>query len=282
MTNSKPHPRTPGQVLAQQKLDAERDRLAAQQRAAQQPQNAMDRFAKPNASPQQAIVPVARQAIALPDVRTEHQKYLDEVAPSAIVGRPIKFDGKDGRFLYADTDESISPDTDFIAMLDETLVGWIRFHHDGETPPDRIQGILYDDFRMPPRDALGDMDKSRWELGLDGEPADPWLHQMNVVLQTPATLELATFRTTNKTGRRAVGNLLKHYDRMRRKDDNQYPVVRRRARLLPGRVVEKIFRPYPLNRRGPPFATWSSGTIGGLVGKADEMGVSDVDDGMQP
>jgi hypothetical protein len=56
MTNSKPHPRTPGQVLAQQKLDAERDRLAAQQRAAQQPQNAMDRFAKPNASPQQAIV----------------------------------------------------------------------------------------------------------------------------------------------------------------------------------------------------------------------------------
>jgi hypothetical protein len=224
---SKPHPRTTTQALAQQKADAERDRSAAQRRAAQSRQaEALDQFAKPSGPPEQAIVAAAKQPVALPDVRTEHQKYLDEVAPSAIVGRPIKFDGKDGKFLYADTDESISPDADFVAMCDETLVGWIRFHRDGETPPDRIQGILYDGFIMPPRDKLGDLDPSSWELGLDGEPADPWQHQMNVVLQNPATLELATFRTTNKTGRRAVGNLLKHYDRLRRKDDNHYPVVR--------------------------------------------------------
>jgi hypothetical protein len=252
----KARPRTPEQVLAQQKVDAERDRLAAQQRTAQQKQSALDQFARASAPPQQAVVPAAKQTVALPDVRTEHQKYLDEVAPSAIVGRPIKFDGKDGRFLYADTDESISPDDDFIAMCEETLIGWIRFHRDGETPPDRIQGILYDGFVMPPRDALGDMDKSCWELGLDGEPADPWLHQMNVVLQAPATLELATFRTTNKTGRRAVGNLLKHYDRMRRKDDDHYPVVR----LKPGGYTSR-----------DPRVGWVHTPTFVIVGKTEKM-----------
>jgi hypothetical protein len=215
---------TTQQVLRQQQQQAERDRLAAARRAAQpaarQPQDEVDGLTS------QAIAPARAASVAVPDTRTPHQKYLDEVAPSMIAGRPVKFDGKDGKFTYEDTGEEIGPDSDFIALCDETLVGWIKFYHDGETSPDRIQGLLYDGFAMPPRDDLGDLDRSKWELGLDGQPADPWQHQMNLVLQTPGTHELATYRTTNKTGRRAVGNLLKHYDRMRRKDDDHYPVVR--------------------------------------------------------
>ena len=53
---------------------------------------------------------------------------------------------------------------------------------------------------------------------------------MNLVLQETSTAEIFTFSTTSDTGRRAVGNLLKHYDRLRRKDSNLYPVVR----LKPG------------------------------------------------
>jgi hypothetical protein len=224
---TKAHPKTTQQALQQQKADAERDRLAAQRRAAQQKQDdIMDQFTKSDGKPQQAIVPVAKQAVALPDTRTEHQKYLDGVAPSTIVGRPIKFDGKDGKFLYADTDEEISPDTDFFALCDETLIGWIKFHRDGVTPPERIQGLLYDGFVMPPLEDLPDRDETAWGIGLDGKPEDPWKHQMNIPLQIPSTLELATFRTVTKTGRNAVGRLLRHYDRMRRKDDDHYPVVR--------------------------------------------------------
>ena len=79
---------------------------------------------------------------------------------------------------------------------------------------------------MPPRSALPDRDPSKWELGLSGEPDDPWQHQMCLVLQSPGTHELGTFATTSRTGRRAIGNLLRHYDRLRRKDDDYYPVVR--------------------------------------------------------
>ena len=222
----KPHPRTTQQALAQQKADAEREqRLAAARKAAQQPaaKQPPDEIEQPTS---QAVVPAGKTDVVLPDNRTPQQAYLDEIAPpSSLVGRPIKFDGKAGKWLFGDTDEEISPDTDFIPLCDEILIGWIKFNGKGEQP-DRIQGLLYDGFVMPPLSSLPNRDQSKWELGLDGEPADPWQHQMCLILQSPGTHELGTFATSSRTGRRAVGNLLRHYDRMRKKDDDHYPVVR--------------------------------------------------------
>jgi hypothetical protein len=220
------HPRTTQQALAQQKADAEREqrlaaaRKAAQQPAAKQPPDEVERLTN------QAVVPAGKSDVALPDARTPQQAYLDEIAPpSSLVGRAIKFDGKAGKWLFGDTDEEIDPNTDFVALCDEILIGWIKFNGKGEQP-DRIQGLLYDGFIMPPQGTLPDRDPSKWELGLDGEPADPWQHQMCLILQSPGTHELGTFATSSRTGRRAVGNLLRHYDRMRKKDDDHYPVVR--------------------------------------------------------
>jgi hypothetical protein len=225
MTN--PHPRTTQQALAEQKATAERDRLAAQRRAAQQKQDdILDQFAKPSAQPQQAVIPATKQAVAVPDNRTSVHQYVDEIAPSSIVGRAIKFN-KNGQFEIEDTGEGIPDNQDFIALCDETLVGWIKFYRDGVTPPERNQGLLYDDdFDMPPREKLDDLNPADWPIGLSGEPEDPWKHQMNLVLQSPGTQELYTFRTTSPTGRRAVGNLLRHYNRMQKKDGDCYPVVR--------------------------------------------------------
>ena len=96
--------------------------------------------------------------------------------------------------------------------------------------PTRMMGLLYsDDFVMPPRESLGDLDKTKWELGLNGQPADPWGHHMYLVLQDTATSELYTFDTASNTGRRAVGNLLRHYDRMQRTHPDELPVIRLRT-----------------------------------------------------
>ena len=46
------------------------------------------------------------------------------------------------------------------------------------------------------------------------------------MLRRPATLELATFSTMSKTGRRAVGTLLQHYNRLQTSNPGAYPVVR--------------------------------------------------------
>jgi hypothetical protein len=87
-------------------------------------------------------------------------------------------------------------------------------------------GLLYSDFRMPPRDSLGDNDAAAWELGLDGKPADPFQHHVYLVLENAETHEMFTFVTSSQTGRRAIGNLLKHFDRVQKTDAGHYPLVK--------------------------------------------------------
>jgi hypothetical protein len=194
-----PATRTTALILAQQQRDADRIR-------------------------QQRIVPAQSTALVVPSNRTALEHYLDEVAPSSFSGRLVKFN-KDGKFAAADTGDVINENTDFIALCDEVLVGWIKFNGEN-APPDRIQGLLFDGFVMPPRDTLGDEDQAQWEKGLSGLPQDPWQHQMSVVLQEAASLEIFTFTTTSTTGRRAVGNLLRHFERLQRADTGLYPIVR--------------------------------------------------------
>src|SRR5689334_17425045 len=94
-------PRTPQEVAAEQRRLAEKSHEAA--------------TAKLPAKTATAT------AVAVPDNRTSVQRYLDEVAPASIVGRMIKFNGKDGVFKTADDDEPIGDDVDFTTLCDQTL-----------------------------------------------------------------------------------------------------------------------------------------------------------------
>jgi hypothetical protein len=172
------------------------------------------------------------------DHRNPRQRYLDEIAPSGIVGRLVKFNGKDGAFILVDTEEVIGDTEDFIVLADMTLAAWIKFLP--EDPPLRVGGLLYaPDFVRTTREELGDLDPAQWEPGAfsNGRPEDPWKEEMMLVLKRPATQELLTFSTMSKTGRRAVGSLLKHYDRLQHTNPGSLPVVR----LKPGGYQDKQF-----------------------------------------
>jgi hypothetical protein len=197
-------PPTPAEINAQQRKDAERDRQ----------QKAQALTARPPVS----------TAVATPDNRTPVQAYLDEIAPASIVGRAIR-GNKEHVFATADDGEPVPDNVDFIALCDQTMVGLIRFNGEG-VPPDQKMGLLYDGFQMPNRAALGDTDPASWELGLDGKPSDPWRHFIYLVLQRGDTGELFTYTASSITGRRAIGNLLRHYDRMQKTHPDMYPVVR--------------------------------------------------------
>jgi hypothetical protein len=208
--------RTSEEIIADQKEQAAKEKAA---------KAATSVIAK--VAPASTAVAPAKSAAPGPDSRTDIQRYLDEISPPGIAGRLIKF-SKEGAFTTVDDGEPVPEVAEFIALCDETLVGWIKFNRekDSDAPPERAMGLLYDGFIMPPRAALGDTDETQWEPGLSGEPEDPWHHQVLLVLQNTETRELYTFATTSVTGRRAVGNLLKHYDRMRRTNTNELPVVR--------------------------------------------------------
>ena len=176
-----------------------------------------------------ALMPKPSTAVATPmsaaDRNREYRsRYLDEVAPSGIAGRLIKFT-KDGDYITTDDEQTVPADAEFLLLADDTQIGWLKFNGSGEAP-DRVMGLLFDGFEMPPRESLGDLDQSKWELGLNNEPQDPWTHQQNIVLQHAETQELFTFSTSSKTGRRAVGNLLRHYQRMQRTRPDELPVIR--------------------------------------------------------
>ena len=82
-------------------------RLAAGRKAVTQQHGEVDVKPQGNGG---AVVPAGKTDVALPDTRTPQQAYLDEIAPpSSLVGRPIKFDGKAGKWLFGDTDEEIEP-----------------------------------------------------------------------------------------------------------------------------------------------------------------------------
>jgi hypothetical protein len=227
---TKAHPRSTEQTLREQKVTAERDRAVAQRQVAQQKQaEPLDLFARPGGQPQQAVVSTVKATIALPDTRTPHQAYLDAIAPSGIVGRLLKF-GKSGTFVTADTDEKIDAEQPFVALCDQVLIGYQKFQDDA--PPIRHMGLLYGSppFTMPIRETLGDNDPSKWPLGLDGQPADVWQHTIFLPLQKgDASAEMFTFSTSSRTGRRSVGALLRHYDRLMRTHPDMYPCVKLRA-----------------------------------------------------
>ena len=208
---------TTREILQRQAAEADRNRAPKPTAAAP--------AATPPAPPVTGttVAPTTSTAVAVPDSRTPQQQYLDEIAPAAIVGRLIKF-SKDGKFITADDDTEVAEDADFTVLADQTLIGWLRFHTDG--PPDRAMGLLYDGFKMPKREELGDTDQADWPAGLSGLPEDPWRHHIYLVLQHADTAELFTFATSSMTGRRAVGNLLRHYDRMRRTHPDELPVIK--------------------------------------------------------
>jgi hypothetical protein len=153
-------------------------------------------------------------------------RYLDTIAPSNRVGRDIKYSPKDGAFIV--DEEKVPEDATFAALCGETLVGFRKFNGPGQLPDEKM-GLLYSGFVMPQVSTLPDRDQSAWELGLNGEVEDPWGHWMFLPLQNVATLEVDTFTTSSKTGRNAVGVLLKHFERLRKDHPGMVPLVQLRS-----------------------------------------------------
>jgi hypothetical protein len=143
------------------------------------------------------------------------------------VGRPIRFDGKNGKFVDKDDDAAISPDRDFVLIGDQAWAGHIKFHEDGA--PEHIGSLISDPgFRICAREELGDNDPSLWPASKFGNgPEDPWKECIYVPLEDRATGELFTLQGTQAlTTIKALKALLATYQRRAQSDPDHYPVIR--------------------------------------------------------
>jgi hypothetical protein len=67
--------------------------------------------------------------------------------------------------------------------------------------------------RAPERDQLPDNDQSKWPIGINKQPADPWVYQYLLPMEDPATGEVRIFVGSSFGGRRAVADLCTAYSR---------------------------------------------------------------------
>ena len=145
----KHQPPSPAQIVAEQKIQARK--LAEAKKAAE------------NTVPAK----IETTAASVPDNRSSVEQYLDATSPVGVVGRLVKFN-KEAKFVTADDDVPVDESAEFIALVPETLVGWIKFFNDGTTAPLRVMGALYDGFTPPRRETLGDLDQAEWPAGPSG------------------------------------------------------------------------------------------------------------------
>jgi hypothetical protein len=112
---------------------------------------------------------------------------------------------------------------------------------------------------MPLRDELGDLDQSRWELGPDNKPRDPFQDSRFAYLVSTNTAECFTFSTSSWGGREAVAKLGDAIARMRSVYPSAAPIVELEGAAMPtkyGRKSKPVFK----------IVTWK-GVNGGAVKK---------------
>jgi hypothetical protein len=204
-------PLTPEQIKHLQAKDAQKQALA---------QN-------PTATGNGATLPAVRQASvpATVDNRDAVDRVLDDIAPSFLAGPMVGFNGKKEKFVITASGDELDIAVKYKAHLGQARMEWIKFHGKGETPEKNGDFLFDPGFILTPRDDLGDLDMTEWPPGLDGQPRDPWILQVMFPLQNTETLETFTFLTSSKTGRSAVGTLLKAHKRKRLTHPNETPVV---------------------------------------------------------
>src|SRR5262249_32614549 len=135
------------------------------------------------ASPSMVTTTVASPATVPQDWLDELTRIQQSVAqlgrPSFIFGRFFKFRKGDWAFIGGEK-EKIPDRSGWSGMMTEPRHGWRKFvvvtTEDGDikSVPEYRVGKISEGWEVPPRESLGDMDQSKWKIGLNNKIEDPW------------------------------------------------------------------------------------------------------------
>jgi hypothetical protein len=154
---------------------------------------------------------------------TTHGTELENIAMAAQQDagfeKILKF--KKGEYFVAE--EEIPLGSEYLAHVVGWTKCWIKFV-DGEVAERKIYPVAKG-ARPPEREDLDDLDESKWEEGLDGKPADPWVYQYLLPLENRSNGELVIFVTSSFGGRRAVADLCQLYTRRMQKMGAGQPII---------------------------------------------------------
>lgn len=134
-----------------------------------------------------------------------------------IIGKMLKYID---RVYVVEKTEELPKDSLLVAI--NVVTAWVEWRN-GKPVAYRVTepGQLH-----PDREDLGDRDEATWELGLDGQPADPWHDTRYLHLIDPLTGRDYTFITDTVGGRLAIGDLKRQIGNVRHARPGAVPLVK--------------------------------------------------------
>lgn len=172
---------------------------------------------------------------------TQEAANIANEAANETFQQMIKFKREGEVSGYWSDGQEIQLGTQMIAHALAWTKCWIKFR-DKQVVERKIYRIAKGD-RAPERDQLDEQDESKWPIGLNNKPADPWTLQYLVPLESMDG-EVRIFVASSFGGRRAVSELCSAYGRRRVKDPNGgQPIIRLQKALMPTRNFGDVPRP---------------------------------------
>jgi hypothetical protein len=170
------------------------------------------------------------------DYLAELARFRDTAADNSRVsffGKIMRF--RKGEWLLGQEKEKVPDRSRWIAIMAEARHGWIKWTtvtlEDG-TPkrvPVHTIGKIVDGYQPPARPLLGDMDQSKWKLGLNDKPEDPLKKVVYLPLLSQNGEKVMTFTTNTPTGLPRFWQLMEKYAWIGKKHLGQYPIIELRA-----------------------------------------------------
>jgi hypothetical protein len=161
----------------------------------------------------------------------------DEVGAS--FGAFLKF--TKGDWTLGEDAKKVPTEARFVANMDEYYRGWVRWW-DGK-PTEHLIGRVVDRHRVPPREQLSDLDKTKWESEPNGARRDPWARSVYLAMRDVSNDEIICFTSSSDGGRKAVAKLADRYDKLRHRFKAKMPVVCLESEAYQHNTYGKILKP---------------------------------------
>ena len=146
------------------------------------------------------------------------------------------FNGSTGIYRTLDDGVEVPVGTKFVALLHETRKGYIKFNGDGALPDVHMVRIDEDADIERDDERLGDNDKTKWPIGLNGEPEDPWKEQYAIpMMRYDAGGELYAYIARGIVAMNSAGDLLGRWRYHPKRATGLIPVIRLESGTYPSR-----------------------------------------------
>lgn len=178
----------------------------------------------------------------LQTVTNEAAAIANEAMNDAGFQKMLKFKRNGDASMYLLDGQEIELGTQMICHCIGWTKTWVKFW-DNKVGERKVYRVGRKEV-APERDELPDNDPTKWQLGLDNRPRDPWVLQYLLPMEDPESGEVCIFIASSFGGKRAVADICQTWATKARRNPNVgQPLVRLQKTMFPTKNYGNVVRP---------------------------------------